>query len=387
MSDDQFTKITSESWFSRIGGAFKGILVGGLLFLLAFPLLFWNEGRAVKQRKSLEEGQSSVVSVSSEKVDPANDGKTIHMSGKAATDEVLHDPVFGVEANAVKFKRVVEVYQWKENQEKSTKKKLGGKTETTTEYTYTKEWATEPVNSGSFEKPDGHENPAEFPYKPTELVAKKVTLGAFVLSSGLISRMSDFKSLEVDKKAPVPEDVGGKVKATGGGFYIGKKPSKPKIGDARIKFLIVKPGDVSVISRQTGNTFEPVPTKAGNSIEMLKTGIHSAEAMFQEALAANKTMTWILRLVGFLIMGFGLSMVFRPLSVIADVVPFIGSVVGAGTGFVAFLIAAVLSLITIAVAWIAYRPVFGVILLAVAVGLVVLIWMKMKKGTDRDIPS
>ncbi|MCW5210069.1 hypothetical protein VU10_07890, partial [Desulfobulbus sp. US1] len=67
-------------------------------------------------------------------------------------------------------------------------------------------------------------------------------------------------------------------------------------------------------------------------------------------------------------------------SVLADVLPFLGSIVEAGTGFIAFLLAGVLSLITIAVAWIVFRPLLGIILLAIAVGLVVLIGSKIKAG-------
>jgi hypothetical protein len=63
--------------------------------------------------------------------------------------------------------------------------------------------------------------------------------------------------------------------------------------------------------------------------------------------------------------------------VIADVLPFLGSMVGAGTGIISFLLAACLSLITIAVAWIVYRPVLGIILLVVAVGLMILIKGKL----------
>ena len=48
MSDDRFTEVTQQSWFSRITGAVKGILVGLVLFVVSFPLLFWNEGRAVQ---------------------------------------------------------------------------------------------------------------------------------------------------------------------------------------------------------------------------------------------------------------------------------------------------------------------------------------------------
>jgi hypothetical protein len=69
----------------------------------------------------------------------------------------------------------------------------------------------------------------------------------------------------------------------------------------------------------------------------------------------------------------GLGMILKPLSVVADVVPILGNIVGAGIGFVAFLISAVLSLTTIAIAWIVYRPLLGGLLLVAAVALVVVI--------------
>ena len=42
---DSFTVTSSESWFGRIIGSIKSVLVGLVLFVAAFPLLFWNEGR------------------------------------------------------------------------------------------------------------------------------------------------------------------------------------------------------------------------------------------------------------------------------------------------------------------------------------------------------
>jgi hypothetical protein len=75
----------------------------------------------------------------------------------------------------------------------------------------------------------------------------------------------------------------------------------------------------------------------------------------------------------------GLSMVFRPLSVLGDIVPFIGNIIGIGTGLLAFLIATPCTLVTIAIAWIVYRPVLGILLLAVAAGSIYLIVKKKKE--------
>ena len=49
----RFQEVTHQSWFSRIGRAIKGVVVGLVMFAVSFPLLFWNEGRAVRRYKTL----------------------------------------------------------------------------------------------------------------------------------------------------------------------------------------------------------------------------------------------------------------------------------------------------------------------------------------------
>ena len=377
MSEDSFTEVTNESWFSRIGGALKGIVVGLILFAVAFPLLFWNEGRAVKRYKTLKEGSGAVVAVSADSVDAANAGKLIHLTGKADTEATLTDPVFGVSANALKLKRVVEMYQWKESSQSKSKKKVGGGKTTTKTYSYSKTWSGKPLNSANFKKPTGHENPGSMPFESANQAADKVTLGAYVLSASLVGKIQNFESLPVGSDTPLPQELQGKVKRHDSGFYMGSDPASPQIGDTRIKFKAAKPTEVSAIAKQVGNTFEPYSTKAGGKIELLQTGQHSADEMIQKAQESNKTLTLILRIVGFILMFAGLNMIFKLLSVIADVLPILGSIVGAGTAIISFLLAAILSLITIAIAWIVYRPLLGILLLAVAVGLTVAIKGKL----------
>jgi len=355
-------------------------LVGIILFLIAFPLLFWNEGRALKRYKTLKEGGAAVLSVTSDSIDAANSGKLIHVTGRADTAATLTDSVFGVSANAIKLKRVVEMYQWKETSRSETKKKLGGGTETVTTYAYSKIWSDEPISSAGFKKPTEHQNPGSIPYESAELTADKVTLGAYVLSPSLVGRIQNFESLAVGSDTPLPENLKGKAKLQDGGFYIGADPASPQVGDTRIKFKVSKPTDVSVIAKQVDNTFEPYATKAGGTIELLQTGLHSADAMIQKAQKSNKMLAWILRLVGFMLMLIGLNMILRPLSVLADVLPFLGNIVGAGTGILSLLLAAILSLITIAIAWIVYRPLLGIILFVVAVGLTLAIRTKLKSA-------
>lgn len=380
MSDDVFSEITHESWFSRLGGAIKGVLVGLLFFIVAFPLLFWNEGRAVERYKTLKEGGNAVVSVPTDNVDSANAGKLIHVTGKANTEATLTDSIFGVSANAIRMERSVEMYQWTESTDSKKEKKLGGGTKTVTTYSYNKEWSDSLESSSQFKKPDGHENPAEFPFSTEMQNAKPVTLDAFELSPSLVRSMGGFESLPVTDDIPIPDNLQGKAKVVNQGFYIGDNPASPQVGDLRVKFTVVKPNDVSIIAQQIDNTFEPYRAKAGGTIELLQMGVHSSEAMIQAAQDTNALLTWILRLVGFFVMALGLGMILRPLSVFADVLPLLGDIVGAGTGIIAVLTAGVLSLITIAIAWLFYRPVLGIILIVAAVGLVMAVRAKLKSA-------
>ena len=82
--------------------------------------------------------------------------------------------------------------------------------------------------------------------------------------------------------------------------------------------------------------------------------------------------------MGFVLMFMGIALVLRPLSVLADVLPILGNIVGAGTSLIAGLVATVLTLLTISIAWLFYRPLLGIALLVVAVGLTYLIRTKLR---------
>jgi hypothetical protein len=387
MSADTFREVSNQSWFGRIGNAFKGIVFGLILFVVAFPLLFWNEGRAVKRQKTLEEGAKSVISISADAVDNANDQKLVHLSGEAKTDEVLTDSIFGVSVNAIKLHRGVEMYQWKENKQSKTKKKIGGGTETVTEYTYQKDWSDRLIDSSDFKITEDHSNPASMPYDSETMQAQNVAVGAFQLSSSLIGGINNYTDMALPEDLNVPEGLRDTAIKTNNGFYIGWDPAEPEIGDVRVRFKVAPETEVSIISKQTGNTFEPYLTKVGGTIELLEIGTHSADAMIETAQQQNKIFTWILRAIGFLMMWFGLMMILKPLSVIADVLPILGSIVGAGAGIIAFLIAAICWMVTVAIAWIFYRPLLGIALLVIAAALLFALRGKLKKAEPVTAPA
>lgn len=365
-----FTETSRQSWFSRLGGAFKGILFGLVLFLLSFIFLFWNEGRAVERYKSLQEGAGVVVSVAADRVDPAHEGKLVHLTGPAKSDELLADDDFGVYVRAIHLDRKVEMYQWREEVERETKKKVGGGTETTSSYSYAKAWSDRLVDSSAFKVPAGHQNPPAMPYEARRVSAQRVTVGAFRLSPELIDRMGRIQPLQPDPER-LPAALRGKARLEGDGLFIGRDPAAPAIGDLRVSFQVVAPDTVSLVAQQTGDTFRAYQARAGGTVELLVTGTAAADAMFAAAQQSNRVLTWVFRLLGFLLMAVGLRMVLKPLSVLADVLPLLGNLAETASGMFAFLVAALLSLVTIAIAWLFYRPLLALALLALAGGVVI----------------
>ena len=363
---DSIQVTSSSSWFNRLGKAFTGIVVGIILIIIGIALLVWNEGRAVKTYKTLKEGQGLVVNVAPDAVDEANNGKLVHLSADAVTDETLVDQDFGVSANAIRLRRAVEMYQWKETEKSETRKKLGGGEETVATYTYTKEWSGMLNNTANFQEPSGHENPSEFPYDSMTLDAGQVAVGAFYLSPDLIAQLSDYKDLPV-RDIPEGAEWQEGARTDKGGIYFGANPAQPQVGDVRIKFSVVEQGPVSLVAAQNGDTFADYQTKAGGTIAMIVSGNVPAQQMFEDAIATNTLVTWLVRLGGFILIWIGFGLLFAPLSVLADIVPLFGSLVGAATGLIAFLLALAVALTVIAIAWVVFRPLLGITLLVLAV--------------------
>jgi hypothetical protein len=368
MDADSYTEYGGRSWGSRLLESIKGILFGFVMFIVAFPLLFWNEGRAVQTAKSLAEGASEVVSVAANSAETTNEGKLVYVTGDATTTDSVSDPKFGVTVSALRLERVAEMYQWKESKTSNSQKHLGGGETTVTNYKYEKVWSPKLIHSGGFKQASGHENPQTIPVTNQTWTAKSVTLGSFTMPDALIDKMDKTESYAVDETAAgnsVP-DVQNRFKLHQGGYYLGQNPASPDIGDTRVTFKVVRPATVSIVARQVANTFEAYQAKAGGSVLLLTYGTVGPDVMFKTAEKSNRNLAWVLRAAGFLLMFIGLFLIFNPLAVVADVVPIFGSFLRAGVAGFVGLVASALSLVTISVAWLTYRPLLGIALLVLA---------------------
>ncbi len=377
-SDDRYTETTTQGWFSRIFQSLAGLIVGPILLLVGIGLLVWNEDRAVTTARSLSEGLGAVVTVDAAQPQPQNEGHLVHVVGMAAANGKLTDTDFRLSVEGLVLRRHVEMMQWREKEETHTEKNVGGSTTTTKTYTYSRVWSANLINYGQFKQPQGHANPA-FAIASRSQTARDAHVGGFRLEEKLLQALPSNEPVRVDPTSldAVKMRLGRPITDTGSNLFVGTDPAVPEIGDLRITFTRVPAGPITVIAAQLAGGFAPYQTKAGDQIAEIRLGTETPQQIFRELENNNTIVTWVLRAVGAVLELVGFGLCFAPLSVLADVLPFLGNLVGLGTGFLAVSLTFVVVPITIALAWLAFRPlVSGAVLGAGVLGVVAvkLLW-------------
>ncbi|MBO7046300.1 MAG: TMEM43 family protein [Prevotella sp.] len=194
-----FTETTTTGYGTRVGRSFKSIGSGFIIFCLATALLWWNEGRAVKTEKMLDEAGNAYVEMENpNKKDASLEGELICGTAMATTEDSLTDAQFGIGAKAIALRRTVEYYQWVEHAQSKSEDKLGGKEVTTTTYTYSKQWVSSPVESAQFKDPAyQNKNMVLTTIDEAEQYAENVSFGAYKLSESLIHSISSREGMDL----------------------------------------------------------------------------------------------------------------------------------------------------------------------------------------------
>ena len=194
-----FTETTTTGYGTRVGRSFKSIGSGFIIFCLATALLWWNEGRAVKTEKMLDEAGNAYVEMENpNKKDASLEGELICGTAMATTEDSLTDAQFGIGAKAIAHRRTVEYYQWVEHAQSKSEDKLGGKEVTTTTYTYSKQWVSSPVESAQFKDPAyQNKNMVLTTIDEAEQYAENVSFGAYKLSESLIHSISSREGMDL----------------------------------------------------------------------------------------------------------------------------------------------------------------------------------------------
>lgn len=354
---------------------FAAIIGGIVVIIIAAIMLIWNEGNNVKNIKAVDEARNNLINISSDTIVMENDGKLVSTNGDLIVhDEFLVDTNFNVRSsNTVKMVRYVEMYQWEEDSEKDS--------DGDTLYTYKKIWSGNVIDSTGFKS--GHDNPGSIPYNDCVVTASNVTVGAFTLSE------NQKLMLTVNKFIPLGNDVYIPSGYTVSGNYITNSVdlNNPQIGDVRIYFKESSVTKVSLIAKQSGNSFVDYISESGKSINKIVSGTYTGEELILQIENENNIFKWIFRIMGIVFMIAGFYGLLSPMLALISIIPLVGKHISRMVGSICSLIGLAVSFVIIAVSWLAYRPLIALALFALVVVLVVLVVFlitKLRKNKEQQ---
>jgi hypothetical protein len=345
---DQYTETKTTGYLSRIGNSFIGILVGIILIVVSIWILFTNEGRV-----NLTNIAKTAVEISAteQDPDPALKGKLVAISGKVGTHGLLADEPYLRAGNYLAISRKVEMFSWIEKTKTKSTKNMGGSETTETTYTYEKGWTANPERSSDFKYPAGHENPTPA-LKAMTQAAPLAKLGVFELDLRKID-LPAFEEISLDS---------GKYAFRGQGSL-----ENPGLGDLRISYGVIRSGiEGTVFGKLDQGRISTYYDKDNNRLYRLFAG-DKAQAL-ATLQGEHKLMLWLLRIVGFFLLWAAFKLLFEPLSVILDVLPFLGSISRMGTGILTFIWALLVSIIVIVISMIVHNLIALVIVLVLIIG-------------------
>jgi len=365
---EQYTQVTKVGWGKKIEESLKGMILGIVLFVGSFFVLWFNEGRV-----DISKIAKKAIPLDPNFVNEKLEGKLISVTGKLETDQEIGDPSFLKPARYIKLERRVEMFAWVEKTKTETVKKLGGEEERITTYEYVKKWTFNPPDSSSFQYPEDHYNPP--------MTIQNETFFSDVAKVGVF----EFSPTEIDLPRPSlislsPENVilTGNAKLEGNYIFIGQGTlSNPQIGDTRISFNGIKSGQTVTVFGKLENG-KIVPYYHQGKIKLYRVLLGSRDDAIAQMAKEHKTQIWLFRIIGFLMMWIGLNLIFKPISTILDLVPILGSISGGLIGVVTFIVSLVLSAVTILISMV-FHNVFVFILVLGFGGIGTIYWLKRKK--------
>eukprot|EP00928_Gymnodinium_smaydae_P080572 TRINITY_DN64240_c0_g1_i1.p1 TRINITY_DN64240_c0_g1~~TRINITY_DN64240_c0_g1_i1.p1 ORF type:complete len:509 (+),score=84.24 TRINITY_DN64240_c0_g1_i1:57-1583(+) len=415
------TVISHTTAGDEVKNAFTRACIGFFIFIFAFPVLWFNEGREAHMWILFGRARSMFRSVSDQAVDPNNEAALVCISGVSGTDDTLSDDNFPVQVqNCTKLEREVQMYQWAEQTSQEERDDNRGGKETITTYTYNQGWYPYHIDSSSFND-TSYKNPPLMPYESTKKTASYVSLGAFQLSKRLIQKTCNYQACGGSELG----SMNGFSEYEGCGFT-NCGQGTPFIGALRVTFRKVPCGDTSVLALQHNDSFAPflykmqvqngkVVSPTGNTAPLLDaadnleiefgnpTDICSAmcsgcslvgqciqsheeiyelaeqtmdgNALLDRAISSQVCFHKVMKLVGFVMLFAGLDMMGTFLPTIFRFIPFAGTwiqwILNGAVHIFSFLMAGFLFLVTVAIAWLRYRPMKAALLFAAAIAVIV----------------
>ncbi len=185
---------------------------------------------------------AAAAAVTADRVDPANEGRRIVVSGVLHVGEGARDDQLGVRADAVVLMREVAMRQWTEHCDGDA-------------CSYALEWSAMPVDSHAFRVPAGHANPATLPFASHVFAARAVRLGAFEVDAEAAAKGMPALAHAV-RLAELPPNLAATFRERDGVLYAGGDPAQPAAGDLRVSYRVVPAGPRKLSGVQRGTRLD-----------------------------------------------------------------------------------------------------------------------------------
>ena len=208
--------------------------------------------------------------------------------------------------------------------------------------------------------------------RPVRSTPGEAKLGAFSLYESVPRQLSasDRSAAPATAQERARALLGPRASIREGAVYAGANPDQPAVGDVRVTWRSAPVGAISVVGRQTQSALSPYLASNGRELLLAEPGVVDASLMFKHGEEENSLLTWVLRAVGVIVMFIGCRVMLSLLEVLADLIPFLGTIVGAGASFLALICTLVLAPLIVAIAWIFYRPMVAAAALVIGAALV-----------------
>lgn len=256
------------------------IIIG--LALIGLAIVNKNQTTAV-----VDTDGNEVTFAKSDIVSTGNQGKLVAVSDKVEASGNLTDKYFGISKKTYKLKRVVEMYQYKLNEDTNE---------------YLKVWNEEVIDSSSYDA--NHKNPDSKAFTSEEYFENNLSLGAFALTDKLVNDIDYDTVLGPDEISSL---YTGQYTLTGEYITNTADMDNPKIGDFRISYKYAKDKTVTVIAKQNGNSFEPFYSDNKKEVYSLEEGELSAADFTTSTTGFEFNVNFIISLIGIAFVCFGVT--------------------------------------------------------------------------------
>jgi hypothetical protein len=326
-----------------------GILGGALIFLCAFPVLYFNEA---------QENLSKVAEQAVEYNEALESSYLGYTVGAFSATNKANDPLLTREFVAVT--RKVEMYGYIETQSTTTTNSGNTQSSFNSEirYTYSKAWLVNPGQTTTW-RGRTSDFPRDLPINYNTWIVnlpQPRTSTSTGLSINNIPVDGTNLDLSASNDLSVTQDmiVNNSYTVVLNDLYFTNQErfdlSTPLIGDVRISFTVIEFDDQGLLlGNIDNNQFSAFTTDSGNIMYRFFNGESTIENVVSKLQTEYQLTIWIFRVVGFLMLFVGLLLSFKPISTLFNFIPIFGSVGSGLFTIMLFVVSLVLAITTIVI--------------------------------------